>query len=105
MLLTLLLRLLATLLHAALMFGLAPLLTGVVSTLRAWALGRRGPAFVQPYRDLYKLLRKATLAPDTASQLFSAWSSRPSSGWTTRETLMFGRMPTASPRFSFSTLA
>jgi len=73
MLLTFLLRLLATLLHVALMFGLAPLLMGVVATLRAWALGRRGPAFVQPYRDLYKLLPKATLAPDTASQLFSAW--------------------------------
>ena len=32
-----------------------------------------------------------------SSQPCSGCSSRPSSGWTTRETLMFGRMPTARP--------
>lgn len=67
------LRLLATLLHVGLTFALAPLVMGGVTTLRAWALGRRGPPVVQPYRDLHKLLRKATLVPDTASQLFAAW--------------------------------
>ncbi|MGO9816892.1 MAG: respiratory chain complex I subunit 1 family protein [Acidocella sp.] len=73
MVLAFLLRLIATLLHVALTFALAPLVMGVVTTLRAWALGRRGPPVIQPYWDLYKLLRKATLVPDTATELFSAW--------------------------------
>jgi formate hydrogenlyase subunit 4 len=67
------LRLLATLLHAALIFTLAPLLAGAVATLRAWVLGRRGPPVIQPYRDLFKLLRKTTLMAETASPLFGAW--------------------------------
>ena len=71
--LILLLRLIATLLHAALVFALAPLLMGAVSKFRAWALGRRGPPFLQPYRFLYKLLRKSTLVPETATELFAVW--------------------------------
>lgn len=68
-----LLRLLATLLHAALVFAVAPLLMGVTVKCRAWALGRRGPPAVQPYRELYKLLRKTTLVPETATELFALW--------------------------------
>ncbi len=66
-------RLLATLLHVALVFALAPLLMGVVNKLRAWLLGRRGAPVLQPYRVLIRLLRKATLVPDTATQLFPVW--------------------------------
>lgn len=73
MLLTILLRLIATLLHAALVFALAPLLMGMVTKFRAWALGRRGPPFLLPYRTLYKYLRKTTLVPDTATELFALW--------------------------------
>lgn len=68
-----LLRLIATLLHAALVFALAPLLMGFVTKCRAWALGRRGPPVLQPYLTLYKLLRKATLVPETATGLFALW--------------------------------
>jgi formate hydrogenlyase subunit 4 len=67
------LSLIATLLHAALVFALAPLLMGVVSKFRARALGRRGPPFLMPYRHLYKLLRKTTLVPETATELFAIW--------------------------------
>ena len=42
------LRLVATLLHAAAVFAVAPLLMGVVNKCRARLLGRRGPPFLQP---------------------------------------------------------
>ncbi len=69
----LLARLLATLLHIALVFALAPLLAGVVARLRARLLGRRGPPVTQPYRSLARLLRKSTLVPDTATELYPIW--------------------------------
>ena len=33
-------------------------------------MGRRGPAALQPYRDLWRLLRKEAVVADTASWLF-----------------------------------
>jgi formate hydrogenlyase subunit 4 len=68
-----LVRLFATLLHAALVFAFAPLLLGVVNKLRARLLGRRGEPVLQPYRNLARLLRKTTLVPDTATELFHIW--------------------------------
>jgi formate hydrogenlyase subunit 4 len=67
------LRIIATLLHAGLIFGLAPLLMGIMTSLRARLLGRRGPAPVQPYRDLWKLLGKIPLIPENASELYKIW--------------------------------
>ena len=46
-----LLAMLSTLLHAVLMFGVAPLLFGVIGKLRARLLGRPGPPVTQAYRD------------------------------------------------------
>jgi formate hydrogenlyase subunit 4 len=69
----LLLRLIATLLHAAAMFGLAPLLMGLTAKCRARLLGRRGPPVLQPYRELRKLLLKTPLIPDTATELYKIW--------------------------------
>jgi formate hydrogenlyase subunit 4 len=63
----------ATLLHAALFLAAAPLLAVWVASLRATALGRRGPPPVQPYRYLRRLLAKATLVPETATDLFGVW--------------------------------
>ena len=63
----------ATALHIALCFAGAPLLTGIINKLRAWLLGRRGPPVLQPYLHLAKLLRKSTLLPDTATELFILW--------------------------------
>jgi formate hydrogenlyase subunit 4 len=49
---------------------LAPLLVGYTRKVKARLLRRRGPALLQPYRDLVRLLRKeVVLAPD-ASWLF-----------------------------------
>ena len=49
---------------------LAPLLTGWVRMLKARLLRRRGPSVLQPYRDLFKLLRKEVVLADSASWLF-----------------------------------
>ena len=64
----LLLRLFATLVHVAAMFGGAPLLMGVVNKLRARLLGRQGAPITQPYRDLRKLILKTPLIPDNANR-------------------------------------
>src|SRR5216684_1908805 len=56
----------------AIMLFLAPLITGFSRTMKARLQTRRGASVFQPYRDLYKLLRKGMVIPDTASWLFSA---------------------------------
>jgi formate hydrogenlyase subunit 4 len=49
---------------------LAPLLTGFVRKLKAQLLRRQGPALLQPYRDLIRLMRKEVVLADGASWLF-----------------------------------
>ncbi len=56
----------------ALLLLIAPLVSGFIKMLKARLQMRRGPGLLQPYRDLYKLLRKGMVIPDTASWLFSA---------------------------------
>ena len=56
--------------HMVLVLALAPLLTGWVRWIKARLLRRRGPAPLQPYRDLIKLLRKDVVLADSASWLF-----------------------------------
>jgi formate hydrogenlyase subunit 4 len=63
---------LAVLAQAALIMALSPLVTGFVRTLKARIQMRRGPGLLQPYRDLYKLLRKGVVIPETSSWLFTA---------------------------------
>lgn len=58
--------------HLALVVLLAPLITGFNRLLKARVQTRRGPSLIQPYRDLYKLLRKGMVIPETASWIFSA---------------------------------
>ena len=55
-----------------LMAALAPLLTGLVRRIKARLYGRIGPSPLQPYRDLWRLLRKEPTAAETASPLFFA---------------------------------
>jgi formate hydrogenlyase subunit 4 len=62
--------LLLQVLHMALVLLLAPGLTGLVRTLKARMMGRRGPPLLQPYRDLLRLLRKEAVVADSASWLF-----------------------------------
>ena len=53
-----------------LVLALAPGLIGVVRKVKARLLRRRGPAIVQPYRDLARLLRKEAVLAENASWLF-----------------------------------
>jgi len=48
----------------------APLLVGVLRTLKARLQGRRGPSPWQPYADLAKLLRKEAVVSTTTSWVF-----------------------------------
>jgi len=58
------------LLHLLLMLAAAPALTGLVRKAKALLLGRRGPPVLQPYRDLWRLLRKEAIVAESASVLF-----------------------------------
>ncbi len=56
----------------ALVLVAAPFLTGVVRAFKARLVRRRGPSLIQPYRDLFRLLRKEATMAENASWLFRA---------------------------------
>ena len=62
---------LKTLIQFILLLGISPLVSGLIKTMKARLQTRRGPGVLQPYRDLYKLLRKGVVIPETASWLFT----------------------------------
>ena len=64
--------LLSTTFQLIFILSLAPLISGIIKTLKARLQTRRGPGILQPYRDLYKLLRKGMVIPESASWIFSA---------------------------------
>ena len=53
-----------------LVLALAPLLAGFVRKVKARLVRRRGPPLLQPYRDLWKLMRKEAVLAQSASWLF-----------------------------------
>jgi formate hydrogenlyase subunit 4 len=59
-------------LQLALLLLIAPLLGGIIKTLKARLQTRRGPSVLQSYRDLFKLFRKGMVIPETASWVFSS---------------------------------
>ena len=63
-------RLIENVAQLFLLLALAPLVTGVIRTLKARMQTRRGPGILQPYRDLGKLLRKGSAVSDQASWVF-----------------------------------
>jgi formate hydrogenlyase subunit 4 len=56
--------------QAVLLVALGPMVTGVIQKIKARFQCRRGAGIIQPYRDLWKLLRKGTVQSDTASPFF-----------------------------------
>ena len=58
--------------HVLVLFGLPPLLLGVVGRVKAFVAGRRGPPLLQPYRDVLRLLRKGAVYSRTTSWIFWA---------------------------------
>jgi formate hydrogenlyase subunit 4 len=63
---------LLALLQALLFIATAPLLAAWVKRVKSRLQNRRGPALLQPYRDLRKLFAKETVVAHTASPLFRA---------------------------------
>ena len=66
-----LVALLAQALHVLLMLAAAPLVTGLIRTVKARLLGRVGPPILQPWRDLARLARKQPVLAENASWLFA----------------------------------
>ncbi len=62
---------LAALAQTLLVAAGAPLLVGLIRTVKARLVGRRGANPWQPYADLAKLLRKETVVSETASWVFA----------------------------------
>src|SRR5882724_916121 len=58
------------LLHAVIVVAVAPALTGIVRLLKSRLTGKRGAPLWQPYRDLWRLLRKEAVVAESASWLF-----------------------------------
>ncbi len=61
-----------TLIHILLLLTMPPLLLGVINRVKAMCAGRRGAPLVQPYHDLWRLLRKGTVFSRTTSWVFRA---------------------------------
>ena len=59
-------------LQAVLLIALAPLMSGIVSKLKAGMQNRPGAGVLQPYRDLFKLCRKGRAVSDSCSWIFHA---------------------------------
>src|SRR5690348_5423120 len=49
---------------------LAPLLPSVINRTKAFIAGRRGPPLLQPYFDLFKLLRRGAVYGEVTSWVF-----------------------------------
>lgn len=62
--------LLHNLLHLLLVATLPPLLLGIINRTKAFFGGRAGPPLLQPYYDLWRLLRKGTVQSTTTTWIF-----------------------------------
>ena len=56
--------------HLLLLFGLSPLLLGVIGKTKALFGGRQGPPFLQLYYDLWRLFQKGMVLSRTTTWLF-----------------------------------
>ncbi|OGQ88189.1 MAG: hydrogenase [Deltaproteobacteria bacterium RIFOXYD12_FULL_56_24] len=59
-------------LHLLLLFGLSPLLSGVIGKTKALFAGRTGPPFLQSYYDIWKLFGKGLVISRTTTWVFRA---------------------------------
>ncbi len=60
------------LLHAAVLVLFPPILPGIIARVKAWVAGRSGPPVLQPYWDLWKLLRKGAVYGRSTTWVFRA---------------------------------
>lgn len=61
---------LLALLQAVILLALTPLFTGMSRQIRARMHSRRGPGVLQDYRDLVKLLKRQSVAPEASGFVF-----------------------------------
>ncbi len=60
------------LVHVALLLALPPLVIGLINKTKAVFAGRKGAPLLQPYSDLWKLLRKGAVYSTTTTWVFRA---------------------------------
>jgi formate hydrogenlyase subunit 4 len=58
--------------HIAFLLFVPPLLLGIINRTKAWFAGRNGPPLLQPYFDVWKLLRKGAVYSTTTTWIFRA---------------------------------
>jgi len=58
--------------HVGLLLVMPLFLLGVINKTKSWFAGRLGPPLLQPYRDVWKLLRKGAVYSRTTTWLFRA---------------------------------
>jgi formate hydrogenlyase subunit 4 len=58
--------------HVVMLLALPPLLLGVIARTKALFAGRNGPPLLQPYRDLWRLVRKGSVFSTTTTWVFLA---------------------------------
>ena len=61
-----------TIIHLVLVFLMPPLLLGVIGKTKAFYGGRVGAPYLQPYYDIWKLMRKGSVFSDTTTWVFRA---------------------------------
>lgn len=59
-----------TLINAFILLAIAPLIEGIIKTVKARLQNRRGPAVLQPYYDLAKFFAKDSVVSPTVSWVF-----------------------------------
>ncbi len=57
--------------HLFSLLAMPPLVLGIIARTKAWFGGRRGPPLLQPYHDLFRLLRKGAVYSRTTTWIFS----------------------------------
>jgi formate hydrogenlyase subunit 4 len=65
-------KILHALVHVALILAMPPLLIGIISRTKAVFAGRTGAPVLQPYHDIWKLLRKGSVFSTTTTWVFRA---------------------------------
>jgi formate hydrogenlyase subunit 4 len=58
--------------HVTMALALPPLLLGIIAKSKAFFAGRVGPPLLQPYYDLFKLVRKGSVFSTTTTWVFRA---------------------------------
>lgn len=56
--------------HLLLLFGLSPLLAGIIAKTKAVVAGRHGPPILQLYRDIWKLFHKGMVISTSTTWVF-----------------------------------